>query len=200
MVNLLQLLRRENSQQVPSKIKTVEDIPVIVGALSDELVLELLEEVQIQEIVGGHRLLSDNGLHGHGVLSDSVVGVELVGDFWVIASGHALADSRLHKSGQRGKHVNGRVDLLVMKLTVDEDLSFGDIPGKIWDRMVDIIIGHGQNRELGDGPVGALHSSGALVDGRQIGVHISREGASSWHLLSGGRDFLERIGVGLHIG
>jgi len=93
----LQLLRRENPQQVPSKVKTVKDIPVIVGTLSDELVLELLEEVQVQEIIWSHGLLSDHSLHGHGVLSDSVVGVELVGDFGVIGPGHALADSRLHQ-------------------------------------------------------------------------------------------------------
>jgi len=162
---LLQLLWREDSQQVPGQVQTVEDIPVIVGALSDELVLELGKEVQVEHIVLGHGLLADNSLHGHGVLADGVVGVQLVGDFRMVGPGHALANSRLHQPRERWQHVNGRVDLLVVQLTIDEDLSFCDVPGQIWDGMVDIIIRHRENGQLGDGPVGALNSSCALVDG-----------------------------------
>ena len=113
----------------------------------------------------------------------------------MIDSGHTFADSRLHQSGEGRKHVDWRVDLSVVKVSVDEDLSFGDITGQIWDRMGDIIVRHSQNRQLGDGSVLACHSTGSLVDGGQIGVHVTWIRSSTWHFLSCGRDFSQCIGV-----
>ena len=45
--------------------------------------------------------------------TDRVVGIELVGDIAVITAGHALANCRLHETGERRQHVNRRVDLPV---------------------------------------------------------------------------------------
>lgn len=61
---------------------------------------ESLQELKIEEILFVQGFFSDNGLHGSGILSDSVVGVQLVGDVWVILSGKSLSDGGLHESGK----------------------------------------------------------------------------------------------------
>jgi len=50
------------------------------------------------------------------------------------------------------------------------------------------IIGHGEDGDLGDGAVSALHPAGALVDGGQIGVHVAGEASAAGHFLTGGGD------------
>ena len=56
------------------------------------------------------------------------------------------------------------------------------------------IVGHGENRDLGDGAVSALHSSGAFVDGGQISVHVAGEASTAGHFLSGSGDLQVRRG------
>jgi hypothetical protein len=63
---------------------------------------------------------------------------QLVGDISVILSGKLLSNSRLHESGERGQDVDRGVNLLVVELTVDEDLTFCDITSQIGDRVGDI--------------------------------------------------------------
>lgn len=50
----------------------------------------------------------------------------------------------LHETTEGGKHVDRRVDLLIMELSVDEDLPLSDVPRQIWDRVGDIVILHYQ--------------------------------------------------------
>ena len=82
--------------------------------------------------------LTDDGLHSGCVLGGSVVGVKLVGYWGMVSS--VLLNSFLHESGKRGQDVNGRVDLFVVELSVNEDLSFSDVASQIWDRVSDIVI------------------------------------------------------------
>jgi hypothetical protein len=63
---------------------------------------------------------------------------QLVRDISVILSGELLSDSRLHKSRKGWQDVDGRVDLLVVELTINEDLAFCDITSQIRDRVGDI--------------------------------------------------------------
>ena len=46
--------------------------------LCKEALLELGQELKVQQVVGCESLLTDDRLHGGGVLTDSVVGVHLV--------------------------------------------------------------------------------------------------------------------------
>jgi len=57
------------------------------------------------------------------------------------------------------------------------------------------IVGHGQNRNLGDGAMATLDTSGTLVDGGQISVHVTGVTTTTWHLLTGGRDLTKSVGV-----
>jgi len=73
-----------------------------------------------------------------GVALADRVAYQLIGYISVILSGKLFSDSRLHESGKRGQDVDGRVDLPVVELTIDEDLSLCDITSQIRDRMGDI--------------------------------------------------------------
>ena len=83
-------------------------------------------------------LFTDDCLHSCCVLGGCVVGVELVGDWRMILS--IFFDGLLHQSGKRREHVDWGVNLLVVKLPVDKDLSFGDITSQVGNRMSDVIV------------------------------------------------------------
>lgn len=61
------------------------------------------------------------------------------------------------------------------------------------------VVGHGQDGDLGDGAVPALHAPGPLVDGGQVGVHVAGEAAAAGHLLPGCR-YLRDGGAGISVG
>ena len=50
----------------------------------------------------------------------------------------ALTDGRLHQTGQRRQDVDRRADTLVVQLSVNEDLTLGDVTGQIGDGMGDV--------------------------------------------------------------
>ena len=54
--------------------------------------------------------------------------------------GSVLFDGFLHETRKRRKDVDGRVYLLIVKLPIDEDLSFSNVAGKIGNRVGDIVI------------------------------------------------------------
>ena len=82
--------------------------------------------------------LTNDCLHCCSVLRSRIIGIQLVGDRRVIFS--VLLDSLLHEPGERRKHVDGRIDLFVVQLTIDEDLSFCDVSSQIWNRMRDVVV------------------------------------------------------------
>lgn len=86
---------------------------------------------------------------------------------------HPLANGRLHQSAERREHVDRRVDLAVMKLAVNVDLSLGNVPRQIGDWMRDVVVGHRQDGQLRDGSLAALDTTSSFVNGCQIGVHVA---------------------------
>src|SRR5665647_854676 len=50
--------------------------------------------------------------------------------------------------------------------------------------MRNVVVGHGENRDLCDGPSFSFDPSGSFVDRRQVRVHISRVAAAAWYLLT----------------
>lgn len=199
LIDLLEELLWEQAQQVPAEVERPEDIARVVGALAEELSLELLEELKEELVIVGEGFLTHDGLHGHGIFTLRVEGVELVGYLRVVHSSKALADSALHETREGREHVDWWVDLSVVQLAINEDLALGDVASQVGDGMGDIIIGHGQDGQLSDGAVLAVHTACALIDCREIRVHVTGVSTTPWHLLSGGRDLTEGIGVGAHI-
>ena len=151
-------------------------------------------------ILHGESLLTDDGLHSHNILTHGIRGVELVGHRAVVATSHALSNGRLHQTRQRRKDVNRGENALGMQLTVEVDLSLGNVTRKIGNRVSNIIVGHGKDGELGDGTVAANDTSGTLVNGGKIGVHVTGVTTAARNLLTGSGNLTEGIGVGRHVG
>lgn len=63
---------------------------------------------------------------------------QLIGHVTVVLSGETFTNSTLHQSGERWEHIDRRIDLSVVKLTIDEDLAFSDVPSQVRDRMCDV--------------------------------------------------------------
>lgn len=87
-----------------------------------------------------------------------------------------------------------------MQLPVDEDLPLGDVAGEIGDRVRDVVVGHAENGDLCDGAVAALDTACTLVDGTQVGVHITGVATPAGHFFAGCGDFAEGVAVGSQIG
>jgi hypothetical protein len=51
-----------------------------------------------------------------------------------------LLDGLLHETREGGEDVDGRVDLLVVQLPVDEDLSLGDVASQVRNGVSDVVV------------------------------------------------------------
>jgi len=200
----------EESEHTPSNVEGLEDISLLVLTLSQELAFESFQEQEVVLVIGVQGVFSNDSLHVEGILTLGVEVIKLVRNGRVIVTGESLDDisllvfldsnSRLHESGERGEHVDWWVDLSVVEISVNEDLSLGNVTSQIWDGMSDIIVGHGKNGQLSDRTVLASDTTSTLVEGGKIGVHVTRETTTSGHFFSGSRDFSEGVGVRGHIG
>ena len=56
----------------------------------------MVQELKESLVVLSEGLLTDDGLHGQGILTLGVERVELVGHLGVVDTGEALTDGRLH--------------------------------------------------------------------------------------------------------
>lgn len=118
----------------------------------------------------------------------------------MVLASHTLSNGRLHQSRERRKNVDRGVDVAVVETTVDEDLTLSDVACQIRNGVSDIIVGHGENRDLGDGSVTALDTTSTFVDGRQIRVHVTGVTTTTGHLFTGSGDLTEGIAVSRKIG
>lgn len=73
-----------------------------------------------------------------GIAPDGVLCVQLVRDVAVVFARVTLANGGLHETRQRWQNVDRWVDTLVMQLTVDKDLPFGDVTRQIRDGVGDV--------------------------------------------------------------
>ena len=111
----------------------------------------------------------------------------------MVFSGISLTDTILHQTGQRRQYVDRWIDRLSVKLSIQNDLTFGDIPGQVRDRVGDIVVRHGQDRDLCDRSGAALYDTGTLVKRSQFTVEITRITFTGRNLALGGRYFSHRL-------
>ena len=193
------LISGEVREELPADIERLEDSSLLILTLGDEELLELVVELENLLVLSSESLLTDDGLHGNSVLTHSIESIHLVGNTGVVASGHLITDSVLHETGQGRQHIDWRVDVLLVHVLIDVDLTLGNVTSKIGDRMSDIIVGHGKDGNLSDRTIPALDSTGSLIDSRQIGVHVTGITSSTGHFLSGRRDLSEGVSIRGHI-
>jgi len=63
---------------------------------------------------------------------------ELIGDISMILPCQLLTNSALHQTRKRRQHIDGRVDLPVVELPIDEDLALSNVTSEIRNRMCDV--------------------------------------------------------------
>ena len=92
----------------------------------------------------------------------------------MVFSCKAFTNTILHQTGKRGQYIDRRIYGLAVKLTVKNDLSFSDITGQVRNGMCNIIIWHGQDRDLCNRACTATDNTGTLIKSSQLAVQISR--------------------------
>ena len=86
-----------------------------------------------------------------------------------------------------------------MKLSVQNDLTFGDITGKVRDRVSDIIVWHGQDRDLGYGTRFAFYDTRTFVQGCKLTVQITRITFTGRNLTFGGGNLSHGLAEGCDV-
>lgn len=61
------------------------------------------------------------------------------------------------------------------------------------------VVGHGQDGNLRDAAVAALHAARPLVDRRQVRVHVPRVAAAAGDFFARGGDFAEGVAIGCQV-
>src|SRR5712691_2989477 len=117
----------------------------------------------------------------------------------MIFSRPALANSLFHQSREGWCRVDGRIDSFSMQSSIDVDLALSDVASEVWDRMCNVVSGHGENRHLGDRALTTMKSSRPLVDRREVGVHVTWISSSSRDLFSSCRDLSESFCIVRHV-
>ncbi len=195
-VDTVELFPRQQVQKGPALVQRLFDGPVFGLQLAYEFLLEGFAEGQVLFVQGRKLVLADDGSQGSGVPHAGVAGKQLVGDALVVFTRKAFPDAVLHQTGEGGKHVDGRIDALAVQHAVKNDLAFRDVACKVRDGVGDIIVGHGQDGDLGDRSGAAFHNARAFIKGGKLAVQIARVAFSGGDLALGGGDLTHCLAVG----
>ena len=186
------------AKEVPRNGKRGLNGPVVV-ALRDELLLEPVGKLQVLLVQFRQGFLPDNRNEPAEVAAVRVTGIELVGHTPVVLPGLPRPDPEVHEPGEAGQGIHRRVGTPAEEVAGEHDLPLGDVARQVGDRVGDIVVGHGQDRDLGDGPLPAFQPPRPLVDGREVGVHVAGIAPPAGHLFAGGGDLAECLAVVDHV-
>src|SRR2546427_11066992 len=89
----------DRREEAPSDLERVLDGPVLLGALTDELLLEPVRELEHLPVPVREGFLPDDGHETADVLSLRVRGIELVRDLLVVLARPVLPDPGVHEAG-----------------------------------------------------------------------------------------------------
>src|SRR6266487_4062251 len=154
----------QRRQELPAYLEGVDDAPVLLGTLADELLLEPIRELEHLPISVGEGLLPDDRHEAPHVLALRVCGVQLVRDLLVVLPRPVLADPGVHEPREGRQRVDRRVDALAVQLPVHGDLALGDVAGQVRDRVGPVVVGDRHDRDLRDRTRPAVDAARALVD------------------------------------
>ena len=69
---------RQVCQEIPSNLEGIEDRPILISALVDESLLELIGELKDQFISFGESLFADDGSQAAQIIALCIVSLELI--------------------------------------------------------------------------------------------------------------------------
>ena len=111
-----------------------------------------------------------------------------------------LADTAAHQARERWEYIDGRGHTAAVQLAAQHDLPFGDVAREVGNGMRDIVVGHRENRNLRNRSRFALNDSRALIQRREVGVHIAGIAAPPRNLLACGGNLSECFAIVRHVG
>src|SRR3989441_8105484 len=118
----------DGREVAPSNLEGVLDAPVLLGTLSDELLLEPVCEFEHLPVPVGEGFLSDDRHETADVLSFRVRRIELVRDLLVVLACPVLPDPGVHEAGQGGKRIDRRGDPLLGEIPLGPGMAFPGVP------------------------------------------------------------------------
>src|SRR5574341_807382 len=180
------------------RIQRLDHAPAL-RPLSHELPLERVGEIEHQDVSLGHAVPAHDGFEPAEVPSFRVVFVQVVRDLSVVRPRMALADPLLHEPRQAGEHVHGRKDPFLVQVPRKHDLAFGDIPREVGNGMGDVVLGHGDHGQERDRALKIVNAPRALIERREVGIHIARIAAPARPLLPGRGYFAQGVAVVRHV-
>ena len=113
----------------------------------------------------------------------------------MVLAGFAFADALVFQAGERGQHVDGRLDAFAVQLAREDDLPLGDVAREVGDRVGLIVLGHGEDGNLRDRTFFAADAARPLVHGGEVGVQIARIAAAAGHFPARGGNLAQGLGV-----
>ncbi|RUS78984.1 hypothetical protein EGW08_013241, partial [Elysia chlorotica] len=170
--------------------------------LSNKVLFKFCEKFKIKKILRGQGFLSYHSFHGLHIFPNSIASIlksdthQLVRNISMILSCHIFSNGRFHQPRQRWKHIDGRIDLHIKKLSMNYLFSLTILKIFVFFSIQGFtIIRHSKNGNLGDGTISAFNTTSSLIDCGQISVHVTRETTTSRHFFSGSRYLKSKINL-----
>ncbi|EJX02293.1 ATP synthase subunit B [gut metagenome] len=107
----------------------------------------------------------------------------------------ALADTFIFQTTQRRQNVHRRNNALTEQFTAQDDLTLGDVAGKVGDGVSLIVLRHGQNGDHGDRTLLALTTACTLIHSSKVGVQVAGVTTTAWNFLLSCGDFTKSLSV-----
>ena len=85
------------------------------------------------------------------------------------------------------------------QITIQYNLTFGNITCQVRYRMGNIIIRHCQNRNLRNRSLSTFDNTCSFIQACKVGIQISRISFTGWNFSIGRREFTYRFTIGSHI-
>src|SRR5688572_21477301 len=165
-----EFLLRQNGKKFPADLQRSLDGSIFSKALVDEFTFERATELKIFLIDFAQFFFTDDGCERADVLRSCISGVKLSTPAWMIFTRAALADTVLHQTGKARQYGHRRVDAREVQFTSQHDLAFGNVTGKIRHWVGNVIVGHGQDRDLCDRALAGANTAGAFIHRREIAI------------------------------
>ena len=110
------------------------------------------------------------------------------------------ADSVFHQARKAWKAGHRRIHVLLVKLAIKNNLAFGDVACKVWNRVRDVVVGHRQNRNLRDASFASLYAAGPFVQFGKVGIKVARIAFSAGNLAARRGNFAQGFAIVCHVG
>ena len=117
----------------------------------------------------------------------------------MISPSLSFARTLVFEARKRRQYVNRRTITAVVKVTRQDNLTFGDVACQIRNGVSDVILRHGENRNLRHRAFLPHQAPRPFIKGGKIGIEIARITSTSRHFSTSCGYFAQGLAVVGHI-